>query len=80
MVPDRTTNEDLKKNPALLLSSSMQIHMNYLWIRKVGFSFVILKMHVHTHSMLKVNSRKLALGCYADSFFRTAVLMRGLGW
>ena len=48
MVPDRTTNEDLKKNPALLLSSSMQIHMNYLWIRKVGFSFVILKMHVHT--------------------------------
>ena len=80
VVPDRTTNEDLKKNPALLLSSSMQIHMNYLWIRKVGFSFVILKMHVHTHSMLKVNSRKLALGCYADSFFRTAVLMRGLGW
>ena len=80
VVPDRTTNEDLKKNPALLLSSSMQILMNYLWIRKVGFSFVILKMHVHTHSMLKVNSRKLALGCYADSFFRTAVLMRGLGW
>ena len=50
----------------------MQIHKNYLWIRKVGYSLVILKMHVH--SVLKVNSRKLALGSYADLFFKTAVL------
>ena len=52
----------------------MQIHKNYLWIRKVGFSFVILKMHVVHSGVLKVNSRKLALGSYADLFFKTAVL------